>query len=240
VHAEEEAAILVGAVPRAGDLEALVRRRTSGEPLEHIVGWVGFGALRLAVGPGAFIPRQRSRQLARAAIRAAAAQERPVVLEAYAGVAPIAASIAAAVPTAEVHACDIDPQALRWARENLPAVAEVHAADGLAGLPAGLRGRITLIAAVPPYVPTGEAELIPRDLRAHEPAAALFAGVDGLDRVRDVVETAADWLAPGARVLLEINRRQGSAATATARHAGYTASYRTGSDGQTAILDLRA
>ena len=217
----------------------LVARRTRGEPLEHIVGWVRFGGLRLQVGRGTFIPRQRSRRLARAAVRVALTQERAVVLEAYSGVAPIAASNAAALPSAELHVTDIDPQALRWARANLPPHAGVHRSDGLAQLPGHLRGRITLIAAVPPYVPTVEAELIPRDLRDHEPAIALFAGADGLDRVRELIQDAAEWLAPNGRVLLELHRRQGPAATGAARRAGYIASYRTGTDGQTALLDLR-
>jgi len=239
VYAEEEAVVLVEA---AGDdeLEPLVRRRIEGEPLEHIVGWVAFGSLRLAIGTGVFVPRRRSARLARAAVRVAGIQERPVVLEAYSGIAPLAASVAAAVPAAEIHACDSDPRALRWARENLPPDAGVHLADGLAGLPARLSGGITLIAAVPPYVPVGDAALIPRDARAHEPAIAFFAGDDGLDRVRELIGAARDWLAPGGRVLVELGRRQGRAATAAARRAGYRASYRTGPDGQTALLDLRA
>ncbi len=215
-------------------------RRVAGEPLEHLVGWVDFGGLRLSVGPGVFVPRQRSRLLARAAVRAAAAHEHPVVLEAYAGAAPIAAAVAAALPAAEVHAADIDPGALRRAGENLPPGAGVHASACLVGLPDGLRGRIVVIAAVPPYVPDDELGLLPSDRRAHEPAIALLGGADGLDHVRELIDAAAEWLAPGGRVLVELSRRQGRAAAAAARRAGYRASYRTGPDRQTAILDLRA
>jgi len=237
VFAEEEAAILLeasNADPAA--LEPMLERRVAGEPLEHIVGWVEFGRLRLAIGPGVFIPRQRSLLLARAAARVAAEQPAPVVLEPYCGVAPLAATIAAAVPAAELHVADIDPAALAWARKNLPAHAGIHRADRLDGLPASLRGRITLIAAVPPYVPVPEAELVPRDLREHEPAEALFGGVDGLDHVRALLAEALEWLAPGGKVLLELNRRQAPAAAAHARASGLYASHRTGPDGQTAIL----
>ncbi len=238
MFAEEEAAILVDAAGDGPELDALTARRVAGEPLEHLVGWVAFGRLRLAVGPGVFIPRQRSLRLARAAVRAARAQAHPVVLEAYAGVAPLAATVAAALPGAEVHAADIDPTALGWARMNLPERAGVHLGDRFDGLPTGLRGQVTLIAAVTPYVPEPEAELIPRDLRAHEPSRALFAGEDGLDHVRALIDEAGNWLAPDGRVLLELNRRQAPAAAAHARAAGFRASYRTAPDGQTAVLDL--
>ena len=232
--------ILVGAADGdAAELDALTSRRVAGEPLEHIVGWVAFGRLRLAVGPGVFIPRQRSLQLARAAVRAAREQEHAVVLEAFAGAAPLAATIAATVPGAEMHAADIDPVALRWARINLPEGAGVHESDRFSGLPTGLHGRITLVIAVPPYVPEPEAELIPRDLRAHEPFRALFAGEDGLDEVRGLIDDVDPWLAPDGRVLLELNHRQASIAAAHARALGFRASYRTGSDGQTATLGLR-
>jgi len=62
----------------------------------------------------------------------------------------------------------------------------------------------------------------------------------GDDTARYLLDAAAEWLAPGGRVLVELSRRQGRAAAAAARRAGYRASYRTGPDRQTAILDLRA
>jgi len=135
-----------------------------------------------------------------------------------------------------VHAAERDPAAIRHARRNLPAPGRVHRADVLAGLPAKLRSRIDVLAAVPPYVPEGEAHLIPRDLRAHEPAAALLAGPDGLAAARTLLAEAGGWLAPGGVLLLELHRDQAAAAAAIARAAGLTAGYRTGPDGQTATL----
>jgi len=136
------------------------------------------------------VPRQRTRLLARASVRLARAQPAPVVLELFCGVAPIAAIVARAIPGAEVHAADIDPAALAHARRNLPRAASAHQADRFDGLPAALRGRLTVIAAVPPYVPATEAHLMPRDDLVHEPARALIAGSDGLEQVRAVVDSA--------------------------------------------------
>ena len=241
VFAEEEAAILIEAAGRDdAALESMVAQRVDGAPLEPLVGWVQFGALRLEVGPGVFVPRQRSLHLARAAVRVAREQPRPLVLEPFCGVAPIAASIAGAVPDAEVHAADIELVALRYARRNLPPGAGVHESDRLAGLPASLHGRLTLVASVPPYVPTTAAQFVPREAVEHEPGAALFAGEDGLDHVRALVDGLVGWLAPGGVALIEVNRQQYRSAAGHARTAGWKTSPRRGTDGQTVLLDLRS
>lgn len=240
VFAEDEAAVLLEAATDEAELDELVRRRVAGEPLEPLVGWTRFGRLRLAVGPGAFVPRQRSLLLARAAVRVARAQADPIVLEPFCGVAPIAASVAAAVPDAEIHVADVDPLPLRFARRNLPEAANVHLGPGLTGLPAALRGRLSLVASVPPYVPDGERRLMPREALEHEPPRALFAGADGLDHVRALVADLVGWLRPDGRALVELHRAQWSAAAEHARSFGWRPSLRIGSDGQTALLVLES
>lgn len=237
--AEEEAAILQEAATGPEQLEQLTRRREAGAPLEAIVGWVSFGQLRLAVGPGVFIPRQRSLLLARVAVSIARHQEAPVLLEAFAGVAPIAATVIDALPGVEAHISDIDTHALEHGRRNVRDVAGTYCGDGLAALPASLADRITLLVAVPPYVPSDAAGFLPREAGEHEPSRALFAGIDGLDHIRDVVDTAGPWLAPDGRVLLEMNKAQYPAAAAHSRDTGFTARRHPGTDGQTVLLDLR-
>jgi release factor glutamine methyltransferase len=238
VFAEDEAAILLEAATDDAELDSLVARRIAGEPIEPLVGWVRFGRLRLAVGPGVFVPRQRSLMLARAAVRIARTQADPVVLEPFCGVAPIAASVVAAVPAAEIHVSDADRVPLRYARRNLPADAGVHSGAGLSGLPVALRGRVSLVASVPPYVPDGERRLMPREALEHEPPGALFAGADGLDHVRALVADLVEWLRPDGRALIELNRAQWSAAAEHARGCGWRPSRRNGSDGQTVLLVL--
>lgn len=238
VFAEEEAAILLEAASDDAELDSLVIRRVAGEPLEPLVGWVGFGRLRLAVGPGVFVPRRRSLMLARAAVRIARAQVDPIVLEPFCGVAPIAASIAAAVPDAEIHVSDVDPVPLRFARRNLPADANVHAGAGLTRVPPALRGHVSLVASVPPYVPDGERRFMPREALEHEPPGALFAGADGLDHVRALVAELAGWTRPDGRALIELHRTQWRAAADHAAGCGWRPSRRNGSDGQTVLLVL--
>ncbi|WP_299050942.1 putative protein N(5)-glutamine methyltransferase [uncultured Nocardioides sp.] len=215
VYAEEEAALLREAAPDGTVLEALVGRRCAGEPLEQVVGWVDLGGLRLRVAPGCFVPRQRTLLLVRQAVVAArAAGPGAVVVEAYAGVAPVAAHVAGGVPGAVVHAVERDRRALEAARTNGGGRVAVHPGDVLDGLPPSLAGRVDVVAAVPPYVPDGELDLMPREARDHEAPEALLGGADGLDPFRSLVAAAERWLAPGGVVLAEM--ASGQVATALA------------------------
>ena len=244
VFAEDEAALLREA---AGDdpaaLDALVDRRAAGEAIEHLVGWVAFDGMRLAVAPGVFVPRQRSRRIATAAARlaaeSAAGGRDPVVVELCCGVAPIAAAVARRVPTARVHVADVDAAAVAVAVANLPPTATAHVGPGFAALPSALRGHIDVAAAVAPYVPDGASDLLPHGTLDQEPPSALLGGTDGLDVVRVLLAEASDWLAPGGRLLLELGRGQRAPAAAAARSAGLLVRRRAvAADGQTALLDV--
>lgn len=240
VFAEQEARVLRRAGRDPVALERLVARRCAGEPLEHVVGQVRFGRLWLSVGPGVFVPRQRSLLLARTAAQLAGAQQAPVLLEVCAGVAPVAAAVQAVVPAAEVHAADICGRALEHATRNLRHDAQVHRGHLTGAAPRSLRGRVTVLAAVPPYAPTSAAHELRREAREHEPARALFGGPDGLDLVRELVDTAGPWLAPGGQVLVELHRNQWESAAGHARRAGFGARRRDGGDGQSCLLRLQA
>ncbi|MCL2533455.1 MAG: SAM-dependent methyltransferase [Nocardiaceae bacterium] len=239
VFAEDEATILRRSATDAGHLESLCLRRISGEPLEHVVGWVAFGRLRLHVGSGVFVPRQRSLLLAHTAVAAARSRGTPIVLEAFAGAAPIAASVRRFVPQARVHATEVDAVAAGYARRNLGADAGVYCGAEFAAVDESLRGRIDVIAAVPPYVPTTAADLLPREAVEHEPGRALFAGVHGLDHIRHLIDGAGDWLVDGGRLMIEMNTGQSTTAAAHANRAGYGVRVHHGGDGQTAVLSLR-
>jgi len=217
VFAEEEAALLVAAAADPDALDQLVARRVAGEPLETIVGWVEFAGLRLTVAPGVFVPRRRSELLVIETCRRAAPGGR--VVELCAGVAAIAAAVADRRPDLEVAAAEIDPVAAECARANLGA-GRVHVGDLFAALPASLRGRVDVLVANAPYVPTAEIELMPREARLHEPTIALDGGADGLDVHRRIVAGLHDWLAPGGVVLIEASPAQAPALQAILRAGG--------------------
>lgn len=217
VFAEDEARLLVEAARTAGDLDAMVARRADGEPLEHILGWAEFRGLRVAVGPGVFVPRQRTGFLVECA--AALAPPRAVVLDLCCGCGAVGAALAAAADVAELHAADIDLVAVACARRNLPG-GHVHRGDLYEPLPTSLRGRVDVLAVNAPYVPTGAIALMPPEARLHEPRAALDGGPDGLDTARRVAAGATPWLAAGGHLLIETGRRQAPALAEAMTHAG--------------------
>ncbi|WP_457207961.1 putative protein N(5)-glutamine methyltransferase [Nocardioides sp. P5_C9_2] len=213
VFAEDEARLLVGTGLSGDALEDLVARRVAGEPLETVLGWVEFAGRRLVVAPGVFVPRRRTELLARLA--ASYAGPSSTLLELCCGVAPIAA----VVPAGEVHGSDVDPVALACARRNVPH-GTLHLSDLYAALPDALRGRVDVLVANAPYVPTDRIALMPPEARDHEPAVALDGGPDGVDLHRRIATGAPSWLAPGGVLLVETSPAQASLTTAAMRDAG--------------------
>jgi release factor glutamine methyltransferase len=225
VFAEDEAQLLISAARTPAALAAMVDRRAAGQPLEHVLGWAEFCGLRIAVDPGVFVPRRRTEFLVRRAAalaRRAAAPTGPdpsgpdptgqravVVVDLCCGSGAVGAALAAALGQVELHAADIDPAAVRCARRNVAAAGgQVYQGDLYRPLPARLRGRVDILAANVPYVPSGDVGLLPPEARAHEPRVALDGGADGLDVLRRVAAGAPHWLAPGGHLLVETSERQ--------------------------------
>ncbi|MFE7464656.1 putative protein N(5)-glutamine methyltransferase [Streptomyces sp. NPDC057499] len=217
VFAEDEAELIVAAAADPAALAAMVERRAAGHPLEHVLGWAGFDGLRIVVGPGVFVPRRRTEFL----LHQAAALARPgaVVVDLCCGSGALGAALAARLGPLELHAADVEPAAVRYARRNLGGAGEVHRGDLFEPLPGTLRGRVEILLANVPYVPTGDVGLLPPEARIHEPRVALDGGPDGLDVLRRVAAEAPHWLAPGGHLLIETSERQATRAEETlARH----------------------
>jgi len=230
VFAEDEARLLISSARTSADLAAMVDRRAAGQPLEHVLGWAEFCGMRIAVDPGVFVPRRRTEFLVRRAAalarRAAApARQDPtrhaptrhaptwpravVAVDLCCGSGAVGAALAASLDRVELHAADVDPTAVRCARRNVAAVGgHVYQGDLYGPLPARLRGRVDILAANVPYVPSNEVGLLPPEARAHEPRVALDGGADGLDVLRRVAAGAPLWLAPGGHLLVETSERQ--------------------------------
>jgi release factor glutamine methyltransferase len=237
VFAEDEAGLLIDAARTPDELAAMVARRVAGLPIEHVLGWAQFCGLRIVVEPGVFVPRRRSEFLVRQAAMLARVDlrtaDRPsvVIIDLCCGSGAVGAALVATLGRAELdraeldradraesgagsvelHAVDIDPAAVRCARRNVPAGGRVYQGDLYEPLPAGLRGRVDLLVANAPYVPTGAVALLPPEARDYEPKLALDGGADGLDIVRRVAAGAPEWLAPGGHLLVETSVRQAPA-----------------------------
>ncbi|HET6711600.1 putative protein N(5)-glutamine methyltransferase [Amycolatopsis sp.] len=205
VFAEDEADLLVAAATSPAELGALVERRVAGLPLEHLLGWAEFRGLRVTVRPGVFVPRHRTGFLVDVAVSLAPPD--PVVLDLCCGSGALGAAFAATLPPRELHAADVEATAVECARLNLPD-AVVHQGDLYSALPASLRGRVSVLLANVPYVPSAAVATMPPEARLHEPLVALDGGADGLDLARRVAAGAPDWLAPGGTLLIESSERQ--------------------------------
>jgi release factor glutamine methyltransferase len=209
VFAEEEAELL-----RAAGGGQLVERRCAGEPLEHLLGWVAFAGLRVAVGPGVFVPRRRTELMARTAVALRPAR----FVELCCGAAAVTAAVETALPEVRTWASDVDPVAVGYAARNTRG--GTTCADLDDGQPANLAGQVDVIACNAPYVPTGDLPQLPAEARDHEPAAALDGGPDGLDVIRRAAAAAPRWLRPGGALLVEVSTRQQAAAVAVFAAAG--------------------
>jgi release factor glutamine methyltransferase len=225
VFAEEEAGLLVSAARDAAELEVMLERRCTGLPLEHVLGWAFFCGLRISVAPGVFVPRRRTGFLVRQAAALVAPRHSPtVVVDLCCGSGAVGVAIAAALGGVELHAVDIDPVAVRCATANLRALGG-HAYEGdLYGpLPPRLRGRVDVLVANAPYVPTAAIAMMPAEARVHEPRVALDGGADGLDVQRRVIGSAATWLAPGGHLLVETSEHQAAGTVAACEGSGLAA-----------------
>jgi release factor glutamine methyltransferase len=193
----------------------MVNQRVAGRPLEHILGWADFCGRRIIVDLGIFIPRRRTELLVHQAASvarcvASRSSSRPVVIvELCCGSGAIATVLALGAGRVKVYAADIDPAAVQCARRNLePIGGRVYEGDLYQALPAKLRGRVDVLVANAPYVPTNVIELLPTQAQMHEPRVALDGGPDGLELQRRVAAAAPQWLAPGGRLLIETSQHQ--------------------------------
>ncbi|WP_329616708.1 putative protein N(5)-glutamine methyltransferase [Streptomyces brevispora] len=220
VFAEDEAELITATAADPAALTAMVERRVAGLPLEHVLGWAEFSGLRIAVDPGVFVPRRRTEFLIRQAVEVAPSPA--VVVDLCCGTGALGAALAAALEGVELHASDVEPAAVRCARRNLGELGRVYEGDLFAPLPDSLRGRVDVLLANVPYVPTGDVALLPAEARVHEPLVALDGGGDGLDVMRRVAAEAPRWLAPGGSLLVETSERQAARAVETVGGSGLT------------------
>ena len=207
----------------------LVERRAARVPLQHLVGTVVFRWIELQVGPGVFIPRPETEIVTQWVIDhlltatgiphplsgAEGAQRgspiaAPVVVDLCSGSGAIALSVAHEVAGAVVHAVELDPVALDWARRNDPDGSVTWHEGAVEGCLPEFDGQVDVVVSNPPYVPVGTD--VDRETAEHDPALALWGGADGLDVIRQVEQTARRLLKPGGLVVVEHDVTHGTAA----------------------------
>ena len=201
----------------------VVARRAERIPLQHLLGSVQFGRARLAIGPGAFIPRPETESLVAWALGAIAGIRVPVVVDLCAGSGAIALAISAARPDARVIAVERSPAALAWARRNI--VKHIDAGGSRVELRGGdiadqrlladLDGTADLVTANPPYVPDGTP--VEPEVAKFDPPEAVFGGTDGLAVIKPLVSIAAGLLKVGGVLAIEHDDTHGETVPALLR-----------------------
>jgi release factor glutamine methyltransferase len=217
--AQELAAHLLGIRPGAlfevdsidaASYEALVARRESREPLQHITGVTGFRYLDLLVGPGALVPRPETELVAGAAIDFAREVPSPLVVDLGTGTGAIALAVASEVAGSVVYGVEPDSAALAWADRNVEATGHLvllHQSTAHRALPE-LDGTVDVVVGNPPYLP--DSTEIGAEV-SRDPAIALWGGPDGLVVLREFVDAAARLLRPGGALVLEHDERHAMA-----------------------------
>jgi release factor glutamine methyltransferase len=210
--------------------DLMVERRLSGEPLQYVLGRWAFRTLDLFVDPRVLIPRPETEMVAGIAIDAAKAMrsngsDRLTVVDLGTGSGAIGLSVAVEVERADVWITDNSIEALNVARSNLVgigrAATRVRTVEGswFEALPSELLGSIDIVVSNPPYV--ADSDDIDDIVREWEPASALFAGADGLDDIRVILNESVSWLRPGGVIVLEMDPRQIPIARELALALGY-------------------
>lgn len=207
--------------------------RDGAVPLQYLVGRCPWRDLELAVGPGVLIPRQETELLVELAL---AATRHPDSHGLYAAASPpaiaapslwadlgtgsgcLAIALARAFPEARGWAVDLSPEALKQAQLNLQRQGLLERVSLLAGSwwqpLRPVWGRLQLVLANPPYIPSPLLATLDAVVRDHEPHLALDGGADGLDSVRLILAGAGSALAPGGLLLLEHHHDQSEAVLA--------------------------
>jgi release factor glutamine methyltransferase len=219
VAADEEAIELIASVDGdSGRLDALVARRSSGEPLAWLTGRVTFCDVEIVVDPGVYVPRPQSWPLAERAWECLPSGG--VAVDLGTGSGAIAAAVARRRPDATVIGTEVDPLARRCAKRNGVTVVSGPLFDGL---PLAMRGAVDVVVGVLPYVPSDQLQFLPRDVLAYEPRAALDGGEAGLKVLSAAVSESAKWLRDGGTLLLEVGGEQPTALGPVLSAAGFTA-----------------
>jgi len=202
--------------------ETLLTRRLQREPVAYITGKQEFWSLDFMVTPDVLIPRPDTERLVEVALLCAAkiSASTPLkIADLCTGSGAAGISLATELPSAEVWATDISPEALQIARGN----AETHhaakrvqffAGDLFEALVPLATARFDLIVSNPPYVRRAEIATLTPEVSRWEPRVALDGGVDGLDFYRRIIAAAPNYLTPQGALVLEIGADMASEVSA--------------------------
>ena len=206
----------------------LIDRRAEGEPLQYIVGEQEFMGLSFNVNEAVLIPRQDTETLVETALSFAKNKKGSIsILDMCCGSGAIAISMAYFLPKSKLTACDISEAALNVARSNAKkngVEKKINFIESDLYMPVQkkkpMKDKFDMILCNPPYIPSHVIPTLQREIKDHEPVAALDGGEDGLDFYRKMVTDSAVHLKKGGYILFEIGHDQADDVTALLEEEG--------------------
>jgi release factor glutamine methyltransferase len=209
----------------ASKVREVAERRAAGEPLSRIVGKREFWGLTFAITPHVLDPRPETETIVEAALSILSdRREDPMrILDLGVGSGALLCALLTEFGGGRGIGVDVSADAAEVARGNLQACglslrAEIRVGDWMSGL----EGRFDLIVSNPPYIPTADLPLLPREVRNFDPWLALDGGIDGLDAYRRILPESRRLLAPGGWLLAEVGAGQATDVSAIANQCGFT------------------
>ncbi len=221
-------------VAMATNVQRMLTRRLSGEPLQYVMRRWSFRHLDVMVDERVLIPRPETEQAVEVALRLA--RQKPLsksellnIVDLGTGSGVIGLSMASELPlgSAAIWLTDLSEDALHVARANLAGIGraaeQVRVVHGswFEALPVSLRGAVDLIVCNPPYIAEGDTQ-VATDVTKYEPHLALYSGIDGLEALRQIIEGASQWLAVGGWLVTEIGYEQGKPVFELLDRAGFS------------------
>ena len=193
-----------------GPLRELVKRRSEGEPLQHLLGTVEFCGLTFLSDKRAMVPRPETEELVES-LKSEIEDPKSKIVDVGTGSGVIALSLAAEFPEARILAVDISDDALALAQENAITLDLGSRVQFLKSrLLETIEGTFDLIVANLPYISSQDRHTLSREV-LRDPEVALFAGARGDELVRELIDQAPTRLRPGGMLALEIGLGQGQA-----------------------------
>ena len=191
-------------------LRNLVKRRSEGEPLQHLLGTIEFCGLTFLCDKRAMVPRPETEELVEL-IESRIEDRKSRIVDVGTGSGVIALSLAMRFPEAEILGVDVSDDALTLAQEN---AVRLNLADRIRFLRSNLLenvdGTFDLVVANLPYISTQDRHTLSREV-LHDPAVALFASARGDELLRELIAQAPSRLRPDGMVALEIGIGQSEA-----------------------------
>ena len=212
------------------NLEQLIQRRISGEPLQYILGHQEFWSIDFKVDGRVLIPRPETELLVEQSLSVLLEhipRSALHVLEIGTGTGAVAISLAKEKRDLFIVATDVSSEALLLARENAGSAGVLHQITFVKGDLFGpfrmIREKepFDLILSNPPYIHRSEIQNLAREIKDHEPIVALDGGEDGMHFYRGIVSQAPAYLREGGWLLLEVGEGQGEKVSGLIEREGF-------------------